>query len=191
MSMGERYDIVIDFSGFRGQNITLNNARAVADSPDYAATNYVARFVVGTKVTNWDNNGDLPGTLRDIPSIPETTEVTKDFTFQRVDGEWLINGVGFADVENRILAKPEYGAVERWNIKNGGPGTHPVHIHLVDFKVLSRTGGRNAVLPYEAAGMKDTVYLTGGESVELVATYAPWAGVYMFHCHNLIHEDHQ
>jgi FtsP/CotA-like multicopper oxidase with cupredoxin domain len=24
-----------------------------------------------------------------------------------------------------------------------------------------------------------------------VARYAPWEGVYMFHCHNLIHEDHE
>jgi FtsP/CotA-like multicopper oxidase with cupredoxin domain len=191
MSMGERYDIVMDFSAFSGQNITLNNGRAVADSPDYAATHYVARFMVGTEVTNWDNNGDLPSTLRDIPPPPETIETAKDFTFERVDGNWLINGVGFADVENRILSKPEYGAIEKWVVHNGGPGTHPVHIHLVDFKILSRTGGRNEVLPYESAGMKDTVYLTGGETVEVVATYAPWAGVYMFHCHNLIHEDHQ
>lgn len=25
----------------------------------------------------------------------------------------------------------------------------------------------------------------------MIARYAPWDGVYMFHCHNLIHEDHE
>jgi bilirubin oxidase len=24
----------------------------------------------------------------------------------------------------------------------------------------------------------------------VVANFAPWSGVYMFHCHNLVHEDH-
>lgn len=27
------------------------------------------------------------------------------------------------------------------------------------------------------------------EKVEVVANFAPWSGVYMFHCHNLVHED--
>ena len=28
------------------------------------------------------------------------------------------------------------------------------------------------------------------ERVEVIANFAPWSGVYMFHCHNLVHEDH-
>lgn len=27
-------------------------------------------------------------------------------------------------------------------------------------------------------------------SQQVIANYAPWSGVYMFHCHNLVHEDH-
>lgn len=26
--------------------------------------------------------------------------------------------------------------------------------------------------------------------MEVIANFAPWSGVYMFHCHNLVHEDH-
>ena len=52
------------------------------------------------------------------------------------------------------------------------------------------SGGRGAVTPYEAAALKDVVYLETNEAVEVLANYAPWAGVYMFHCHNLVHEDH-
>lgn len=44
--------------------------------------------------------------------------------------------------------------------------------------------------PYEAAGLKDVVWLGKNEVVLVEAHYAPWNGVYMFHCHNLIHEDH-
>jgi FtsP/CotA-like multicopper oxidase with cupredoxin domain len=46
-------------------------------------------------------------------------------------------------------------------------------------------------MPYEAAGKKDVVWIAPGESVRVVARYAPWEGVYMFHCHNLIHEDYE
>jgi len=60
----------------------------------------------------------------------------------------------------------------------------------VDFKVLQRFDGDRNVLPYESAGLKDVVWLGRHETVIVEAHYAPWNGVYMFHCHNLIHEDH-
>lgn len=46
------------------------------------------------------------------------------------------------------------------------------------------------MLEYEAAGLKDVVLLGVGEKVQVLAKYAPWDGVYMFHCHNRVHEDH-
>ncbi|KAF2865147.1 bilirubin oxidase [Massariosphaeria phaeospora] len=190
ISMGERYEAVVDFSKYAGHNITLRNSRGLGENVDYAATDLVMRFVVGGSVSDDTNNGDVPSDLHYIPP-PPTSAPAKDFTFERIDSEWLINGVGFTDVENRILTRPQRGADEIWTLHNGnGNGTHPVHIHLVDFQVLSRTGGRNTVLPYESAGMKDVVWLAGGETIQVVARYAPWDGIYMFHCHNLVHEDH-
>lgn len=55
---------------------------------------------------------------------------------------------------------------------------------------MSRQGGRNQVFPYESAGLKDVVILGPNEKILVRAKYAPWDGVYMFHCHNLVHEDH-
>jgi hypothetical protein len=104
---------------------------------------------------------------------------------------WLVNGVSFADVNNRILAKPQRGTVEVWELENAaGLWSHPVHIHLVDFQILSRTGGTREVLPYEKEALKDVVLLGVNEKVTVIARYAPYEGVYMFHCHNVIHEDH-
>ncbi|KAH7385947.1 bilirubin oxidase [Pyrenochaeta sp. MPI-SDFR-AT-0127] len=189
-SMGERYEIIVDFAGYEGRNITVLNAQGTGSNVDYAATDRVMRFVVGNAATDCTNNDDVPSSLRYMPPPPETT-ITKTFTFSRVGDEWLVNGVGFADVEHRILTRPTLGADEIWELRHGGGNaSHPVHIHLVDFQVLSRNGGRNSVLPYEAAGMKDVVWLAPGETVRVVARYAPWKGVYMFHCHNLVHEDH-
>lgn len=97
-----------------------------------------------------------------------------------------------AQVNNRVLARPQQGTTELWEVRYaGGPGVHPVHVHLVTFQIVSRTGGSRGVLPYEAAGLKDIVLLEPGETAQVLATYGPWNGLYMFHCHNLIHEDNE
>jgi bilirubin oxidase len=63
---------------------------------------------------------------------------------------------------------------------------------LIDFQVISRTGGKNrGVQDYEKVALKDVVWLDTNEEVRVMARYAPWPGLYMFHCHNLIHEDHE
>ncbi|KAH9866213.1 hypothetical protein J1614_008779 [Plenodomus biglobosus] len=182
-SMGERYEVIVDFAGFEGQTITMRNAHGVVGNIDYAATDRVMRFVICDTVTSPDT--PIPSDLRYIPPPPETS-VTKNFTFSRAGDEWTVNGVGWADVEHRILTRPTLGTDEIWELRHGGGNaTHPVHIHLVDFQVLSRTGGRNAVRPYEAAGMKDVVWIAPNETVRVVARYAPWKGVYMLVAFNV------
>lgn len=177
--MGERYEMVVDFTNCAGKNITLRNERGMGENVDYPATDMIMRFVVGDSVTDNTNNGPLPPHLRDIPSPPPWQGVPdKDFIFERVDDKWVINGVGFEDIQHRILTRPKRGNTEIWTLANGaGEGTHPVHIHLVDFQILNRTGGRNEVYEYESAGQKDVVWLAGGETIKVIARYAPWAGV--------------
>ncbi|KAK4663750.1 hypothetical protein QC763_611170 [Podospora pseudopauciseta] len=191
ISMGERYEVVFDFSPFAGQNITLRNTDDVGQDDDYLHTNKVMRFIVGnTPVTD---TSSVPSTLATVDwPTPDGTGVDRHFKFDRSNGEWQINGVVFADVNNRVLANVPRGKVEIWELENGGGGwSHPIHIHLVDFKVLWRSNddGR-PVYNYEAQGLKDVVWLAPNEIVRVEAHYAPWDGVYMFHCHNLIHEDH-
>lgn len=65
-----------------------------------------------------------------------------------------------------------------------------IHIHMVDFQIISRSNGRNIVEPYEKLALKDVAVLGPNEAVTVAVTFAPFAGLYMFHCHNLIHEDH-
>ncbi|KAF4773703.1 bilirubin oxidase [Colletotrichum scovillei] len=191
ISMAERWEVVFDFSQFAGQNITLRNQDDVGKDKDYGFTNQVMRFVVSKPAVV--DNAVVPANLRNVPFPPsQGNGVDRKFLFHRQGGGWKINGVGFSDVKNRILANVPRGKVEIWEFENGGGGwTHPIHVHLVDFRVLSRTKAKRPVLPYEAAGLKDVVWLDAGEVVRVEAHYAPWDGVYMFHCHNLIHEDHE
>ncbi|EJD37915.1 bilirubin oxidase precursor [Auricularia subglabra TFB-10046 SS5] len=188
IAMAERWDIVVDFAPFVGQNITIMNERDFQTNPDYAASDRIMQFRVGTTVTSQANN-NLPSTLRTLPLPEPKAEIDHEFTFERKHGMWLINGVGFEDIPNRILAKPERGNTEQWTLENKSGGwSHPIHVHLVDFQIVSRSSGR--VENYERVALKDVVYLEENEKVNVIARYAPWDGVYMFHCHNLVHEDH-
>lgn len=190
MAVAERYEVVFDFSQYAGKTLYLRNdedAGGIGVDESFENTDQVMKFVVSsTPVTDTSN---VPSTLRSVPFPPAGhTTIDHQFRFHRSGGEWKINDVGFADAANRVLAKVPQGKVEIWQLENKSGGwTHPIHIHLVDFRVIQRDG--RGVEPYESAGLKDVVWLGKNEVVLVEAHYAPWNGVYMFHCHNLIHED--
>lgn len=73
---------------------------------------------------------------------------------------------------------------------------HPMHIHGVQFQVLERTvdedfraGWENLSAGYVDEAWKDTVLLMPGERVKLLMRFGSDLGLYVFHCHNLEHED--
>jgi len=96
-----------------------------------------------------------------------------------------------------VMADPEVGDVEVWEFENSSGGWfHPIHIHLIDFRIIKRTGGVGRVLPYEE-GPKDVMYVGEGETVHVLIKFTHPGGDtsidrgrYMVHCHNLPHEDH-
>jgi spore coat protein A, manganese oxidase len=104
----------------------------------------------------------------------------------REDGLWTINGKIW-DPE-RSDADVGLNDVEIWELTNKSGGWfHPLHIHLIDFKILDRNG--KPPFAYER-GPKDTVYIGENETVRVIARFRPNQGKYMMHCHNLVHEDH-
>ena len=117
---------------------------------------------------------------------------TRKFEFVRKHEQWTINGHTWADVIasnfTRVEAHPGANDVEIWEFKNDSGGWfHPVHVHLVDFKILDRNG--RPPFDYEKAP-KDVVYVGEGETVRVIMRFANQVGRYMMHCHNLVHEDH-
>lgn len=98
------------------------------------------------------------------------------------------------------------GTREVWEIKNSPiSAAHPMHLHGFGFRVLRRQGtfGPARALATESGGrlptdlgVKDTVTLWPNETVWLGVDFALPADPafsgrqrYMFHCHNLEHED--
>jgi spore coat protein A, manganese oxidase len=91
------------------------------------------------------------------------------------------------------VANPASGDVQIWEITNKSGGWfHPVHIHLVDFKMLTRNG--KPVFNYEQ-GPKDVTFVGENETIRAIMKFGKAGdpttdGRYMIHCHNLPHEDH-
>ena len=94
---------------------------------------------------------------------------------------WQINKKAF-DI-NRIDADPKLGATEIWRVSTSKH--HPIHLHLVQFKILDRKGG---VRPTDV-GWKDTMDLEPHQTGMVLARFTGYHGKYVFHCHNLEHED--
>jgi FtsP/CotA-like multicopper oxidase with cupredoxin domain len=123
---------------------------------------------------------------------PESARRTRRFEFIRKDGHWTVNGKTWQDViasdYQYVWANPGVGDIEIWEFVNKSSGWfHPVHVHLVDYKVLDRNG--EPAFAYER-GPKDVVYVGENETVRVIAQFGPHQGRYMMHCHNLVHEDH-
>lgn len=199
----ERYEVVIDFSKVpagttRVELLNLSNA----NNRDYDFTRKVLAFdlsdePVDTTDPTWNQNYDrYPLAPSDTMSRqPTGDEHNVRLRVQRTNELWTINGKSWLDVVDSgyrdTIADPALGETQIWEIENRSGGWfHPLHIHLIDFKILSRNG--RAPLPHEA-GPKDVVYVGENETVRLLCNFGSPSqrlGRYMVHCHNLPHEDH-
>jgi len=113
-----------------------------------------------------------------------------------------INGAAGGTVtlwSDPIATNPGVGDTETWELWNWTVDGHPIHLHLVKFKVVNRevfdplTGvlsGVVALPPATEAGWKDTVIALPGEVTRVNATF-DIAGLYVWHCHIVEHEDNE
>jgi len=72
---------------------------------------------------------------------------------------------------------------------------HPIHLHGQQFQILSRkqsdpNSGYDSVKDgFINNGWKDTVLVMPGEEVEIIKPFKDYTGLFLYHCHNLEHED--
>ncbi len=94
--------------------------------------------------------------------------------------------------DDLIEQTPTVGTAEKWELWNWSADAHPIHIHLVKFRVMSRRviGGDYESAEVTESGWKDTVISYPGE-VTTVAAKFDTAGLYVWHCHILEHEDNE
>ncbi len=119
---------------------------------------------------------------------------------------WTINGRQFemtAVASDEIFQLNSQEILEFINIPPGGTGSnieiaHPMHLHGPHFQVISRTPPADPTQythwltvkdGYTDEGWKDTVLLMPGETVQIQINFHTYAGLFLYHCHNLEHED--
>lgn len=117
--------------------------------------------------------------------------------------QWLLNGRTF---EMEAVAENErvrLNDLEVWEIVNQAGGMmggmsmiHPIHIHGLQFQVVERQVQPGLAADWETVragyvdeGWKDTVMIMPGERVKVLMKFQDYTGLYVYHCHNLEHED--
>jgi len=205
---GERCDVIVDFSGAAGKTITLHNDAPApypgggggVDLPD------VMQFRV-TKPLSGPDTSVLPGFLRPVYDIPENAAVTqRDIVMTEIEGplgplNMFLNGKGMMDPPSEF---PQLGNIEIWRFINTTVDTHPMHVHLVQFRLLDRqpfdvalfngtgkivfTGPPTPPDPNER-GWKDTARVSPGSIARYAMKWVSFTGGYVYHCHILEHEE--
>jgi FtsP/CotA-like multicopper oxidase with cupredoxin domain len=198
----ERYELLIDFGRYPvGAKVNLLN-RSNTNNVDYDNTNKVMQFQVVDGVFPTTRNTMSPRLpVHEVMSTPVSdSKRTRVFELDHDDvtNTFKIDGRTWDEVQHSGFTAALTGGtpagngdVEIWEWRNNSGGWfHPLHIHLVDFRVLSRNG--QAAYPYEN-GPKDVVYIGEDEVVRMLIKFRLPPGIdggkYMVHCHNLPHED--
>ena len=206
MGVAERYEIVCDFSDYKNKELYFYNNKndeVMKDVPYFCHSHLIGKFIIGnsniinSKFESYDYN---KGALNIVNKVLSTDDISnafnlinndnphRTFDFGRSNGHWTINGESWNSMK---IAADNVGqnTWELWKFKSGGGWFHPVHIHLIDFFLLKREGSKFGLQKYEELGSKDVFYLGPGETIWTIARFGAHKGDYMFHCHNLIHED--
>ncbi|MDH4180021.1 MAG: multicopper oxidase [Armatimonadota bacterium] len=147
---GERADVIIDFAGWQGFTFILDNdAKAPYPAGAPANPNTVAQIMQFRVVPS--PPGTPPDTSLDPSTFPNLRPLnpivrlpggpaTRRLTLNEVMGA---NGPLEALLDNRkwidpVTESPTVGSTEVWEIINLTGDAHPIHLHLVQFQLLSR-----------------------------------------------------
>jgi spore coat protein A, manganese oxidase len=171
VSPGERADVIVDFSDFAGQNITLQNMAGFVAVP----LPEIMQFRVASAPKRPDTSCDPDKPIKNIgvcgrkyPLVRLTDGngnvlpgVKVDKIRQMVFYDYVVNGdppdikefvnntewnglespsIAYDFPTDGVSELPRVGSVEMWEIAypSAMMGSHPVHIHLSQFQVLSR-----------------------------------------------------
>jgi FtsP/CotA-like multicopper oxidase with cupredoxin domain len=116
---------------------------------------------------------------------------------------WLLNGRPYQATEIAANETVRLNTTEVWELVNNSSGgmmrmsmVHPIHIHGLQFQVIERQVASQMTAGYETVrygyvdeGWKDTVMMMPGERIRLLLRFEDFTGMYVYHCHNLEHED--
>jgi spore coat protein A len=153
-------------------------------------------------------------TMRELAVVPEASD--EPGVTVTAGGETTRYRVVAAHFEDATTFFPMLGEYEVWQLINLTGDTHPIHLHLDPFQILSRRPIRYEIpeggigerdlaatvtlerdpddevehaIDENERGLKDTIRVNPNEIVEIAVRFTAYSGRYMYHCHILEHED--
>ncbi len=222
LAPAERADVIVDFSGQKGRQILMtNDAPAPFPGGGETVISEIMQFRVEERSSERDTSAlpldlfnrfgvEINDAFDPLTHLAEHLAIkTRNLTLEeRLDSEGnpiilLLNGAMWDDP---VTENPRLGTVEIWQLINLTMDTHPIHLHLVQFRILDRrpfdvgwykehkeiryTGPARPPDPNEA-GLKDTVRANPGEVIRIIVPFTDFTGRYVWHCHILEHEDNE
>jgi spore coat protein A len=219
LAPAERADVIVDFShsSVRGRTVILVNTAPTpfpkGDPPDPRTTGRVMAFRVASSAPK--DASRIPDRLRrePLPELRPTAPIRELVLFEGKDQHGRLKTLlgtlreGAKTWHDPVTEDPLLGAVEAWDIYNTTGDTHPIHVHLVRFRVVShrrfdgepKASGMLEKIRWleddrppgaEERGPKDTVRVPPGTRTRIVARFDR-PGRFVWHCHILSHEDHE
>ncbi len=214
MGLAERADVIVDFTGLPvGTELYLINegpdepfGGEPFPPPDVTTTGQVMKFTV---VPLASTDTSVPPDQLTLPIFEPLgpPSRTRQVSLNEVDSA-VLEGVGPQAAllgtlsaggnpvplgwDDPITENVALGATEIWEMSNFTEDAHPIHIHEVQFQVVDRQPFGGASRPPEPwqSGFKDTVIAFPGEITRVKALF-DLAGLYVWHCHIVEHEDHE
>lgn len=207
LTPAQRVDLWVDFSG-KAMGSKMRLIHTSAATPGGDTTFPLLSATIDREVSA---EIDMPRQLTNIEYYNINDAVNADnprqFTLSMDRGmTWTINGRTFdmSDVaRDEIVRLNDLEVWEFYNQPSSGMGMgmgmqlpHPMHIHGLQFQILERTiesADRSAWTTinegYVDEGWHDTMLVMPGERVKILLKFEDFNGLYLYHCHNLEHED--
>ncbi|PPA69398.1 multicopper oxidase family protein [Jeotgalibacillus proteolyticus] len=199
----ERTDLIIDFTNLQGQTITLMN-----DDTEFPGehTSVVMEFRVSLPLKG-DDTSSIPEELAPLMDLhTHHAHIKRDLPLTTTNDQYgrlmlMLNDRMYHDPATE---KPSLDSIEIWNFINTTPIPHPIHIHLIQGKIIGRRpfdvdkylnegvlemGPLELPRDYET-GWKDVFKADVGYVTSVIMHWKDFVGNYIWHCHFLEHEDH-
>ena len=145
-----------------------------------------------------------------VARLPETSAARKrEMTlneFQDPAGNAMVMLLNRTPWHMPVTETAKLGSSEIWSLVNLTDDVHPIHLHLVRFQILDRRAfepfeyQRTGKLHYlgvatppdpNEMGWKDTVRAQPHAVTRIIIRFEGYKGRYVWHCHNLEHEDNE
>ncbi|HPJ53196.1 MAG: multicopper oxidase domain-containing protein [Flavobacteriales bacterium] len=202
LSNGERAEVLMDLTGLEGDSLLMlsfgtelpptvpgsNNILWESSSLNGIDFPVLRIRVTAPTVSPVTLIPSSLGSGQPIPETQATRTRVKTLTGNGMVGMGMFMIAGQMFDLNVVNDTVQVGTTEIWTFQNNSNMAHPMHIHGCSFFILDRNGVQPS---NEEAGAKDVVLVDVGETVRVIAEFnhrtEGWP--YMYHCHNLMHED--